>query len=299
MGDGPVLPRRPVPDVPPPPAGEWPLARSASPHPGARGPSAGRDAGPSVGVGLSFAAIGAYLGTQLVLPLIAGLVLLGVGSADPLLMDPTSGGPVLLALVVLSQVAGLVVVLMLLRWRGVALAEVVGPLRPVARHVSIGVGLGLVALIGSTLLVGLLVTLSGSEATPEQVLTEGIADTPVELLLAALAAVVMAPVAEELLFRGLLHRGLRQRMRGSSALVLSSVLFAVVHVDVAASQPLALFGLTFVGVVLALAHERTGSLLVPVVIHATHNALTLLAVVVTSRFEPGSFPGAGVAGLLS
>jgi membrane protease YdiL (CAAX protease family) len=245
------------------------------------------------------AAIGAYLGTQLALPLIAGLVLLGAGSADPLLVDPTSGGPVLLALVVLSQVAGLVVVLMLLRRRGVVLAEVVGPLRPVARHVGIGVGLGLVALIGSTLLVSLLVTLSGSEATPEQVLTEGIADTPVALLLAALAAVVMAPIAEELLFRGLLHRGLRQRMRRPSALVLSSVLFAVVHVDVAASQPLALVGLTFVGVVLALAHERTGSLLVPVVIHATHNALTLLAVVVTSRFEPGSFPGAGVAGLLS
>lgn len=299
MGDGPVLPRRPVPDVPPPPAGEWPLARPVPPPPGARGPSDGRDAVPSVGVGLSLAAIGAYLGTQLVLPLIAGLVLLGVGSADPLLMDPTSGGPVLLAIVVLSQVAGLVVVLMLLRRRGVALAGVIGPLRPVLRHVSIGVGLGLVALIGSTLLVSLLVTLSGSEATPEQVLTEGIADTPVELLLAVLAAVVMAPVAEELLFRGLLHRGLRQRMRRSSALVLSSVLFAVVHVDVAASQPLALVGLTFVGVVLALAHERTASLLVPVVIHATHNALTLLAVVVTSRFEPGSFPAAGVAGLLS
>ena len=299
MGDGPIVPRRPVPDVPPPPAGEWPLARPVPPPPGARRPSAGRDAGPSVGVGLSLAAIGAYLGTQLALPLIAGLVLLGAGSADPLLVDPTSGGPVLLALVVLSQVAGLVVVLMLLRRRGVVLAEVVGPLRPVARHVGIGVGLGLVALIGSTLLVSLLVTLSGSEATPEQVLTEGIADTPVALLLAALAAVVMAPIAEELLFRGLLHRGLRQRMRRPSALVLSSVLFAVVHVDVAASQPLALVGLTFVGVVLALAHERTGSLLVPVVIHATHNALTLLAVVVTSRFEPGSFPGAGVAGLLS
>jgi len=133
--------------------------------------------------------------------------------------------------------------------------------------------------------VSLLVTLTGSEATPEQVLTEGIADTPAQLALAVLAAVVMAPLTEELLFRGLLHRGLRRRMRIVPAILLSSVLFAVVHVDVAASQPLALVGLTFVGIILALAHERTGSLLVPVVIHATHNAVTIVAVVVTSRLD--------------
>jgi membrane protease YdiL (CAAX protease family) len=238
-----------------------------------------------------------YLGTQLVLQLVVGLVLLGTGLVDSLLLDPTAGGASLLALVVLSQIAGLLAAVGLLRLRGVPLRPVVGPMRPVARHVGIGVGLGLLAIIGSTLLVSLLVTLTGSEATPEQVLTEGIADTPVQLLLAVLAAVVMAPLAEELLFRGLLHRGLRRRMRIVPATLVSSVLFAVVHLDVAVSQPLALVGLTFVGVILALAHERTGSLLVPVVIHATHNAVTIVAVVVTSRLDVDLSARALLAGM--
>jgi len=265
----------------------WPLAAVVSPPPGPTASRGRATGGPSVGIGLSAAAIAVYLATQLVLQLVAGLVLLGTGLLDPVLLDPSEGGTALLVLVIASQVAGLLTALLLLRRRGMRLPPIVGPVRPVVRHVGIGVGLGIVALLGSTLLVSLLVTLTGSEATPEQVLTEGIADTPVQLLLAVIAAVVMAPLAEELLFRGLLHRGLRQRMRAVPATLLSSVLFAVVHVDVAASQPLALVGLTFVGVVLALAHERTGSLVVPVVIHATHNAITILAVVVTSRMDPG------------
>ena len=295
MADATPPVRRPVPDVPPPPPGSWPLAVTLPPP--LDGGTGGRlRGGPSVGVGLASAAIAVYLVTQLALQLVVGIVLLGTGLLDPVLLDPTEGGAALLVLVVLSQVAGLLAALLLLRRRGTALAPVVGPLRPVARHVGIGVGLGLVAIVGSTLLVSLLVTLTGSEATPEQVLTEGIADTPVQLLLAVLAAVVMAPIAEELLFRGLLHRGLRQRLRIVPATIISSVLFAIVHVDVAASQPLALVGLTFVGVVLAVAHERTGSLLVPVVIHATHNAVTIVAVVVTSRVDLESL-GAVLASL--
>lgn len=281
-------PRRPVPDVPPPPPGVWPLAAPPSLPPGARAAGTAARVGlpaPPVALGLSVAAIVAYLGTQLVVQLVVGLVLFGAGLLDPLLLDQEQGGTALLVLVVVSQVVGLLAALGLLRRRGVPLAPIVGPSRPVGRHVGIGVGLGLVAIVGSTLLVSLLIALTGSEATPQQVLTDGIVDTPERLVLAVLAAVVMAPIAEELLFRGLLHRALRHRLRIVPATLLSSVIFAVVHVDVAASQPLALVGLTFVGVVLAIAHERTGSLLVPVVMHATHNAVTIAAVVVSSRLD--------------
>ena len=278
--------RGPVPDVPPPPPGVWPLAGRTPPPSGTPASRGTAVPGPHVGVGLPFATIAVYLGTQLVLQLVVGAVLFGTGLLDPSLLEPGGSGPGLLALVVLSQVLGLLAVLGLLRRRDVPLGPLIGPARPLGRHVGIGVGLGIVAIVGSTLIVSVLVTLTGSEATPEQVLTQGITDTPVQLLLTVLAAVVMAPIAEELLFRGLLHRGLRRRMHVVPATLLSSALFAVVHVEVAASQPLALIGLTFVGVVLAIAHERTGSLLVPVVIHATHNAVTIAAVVLTSRLDP-------------
>lgn len=297
--------RRPEPDVPPPPPGSWPLAsgagrsdRVATGQQG--GPAAGGflDVAPLVGVGLSLAAIALYLVAQLGLQLLAALLLVRSGLMEPSVLDPESSGPGLLAIVVVSQLAGLAVALVFLRVRGIPWRPLVGVVRPFGRNLRIGLGLGLLAIVASTLIVSLLVALSGSEATPEQVLTSGLLDTPSQLTLAVIAAVVLAPIAEELLFRGLLHRGLRQRLRIVPATALSSVLFAVVHIDVALSQPLALVGLTLVGVILAVAYERTGSLIVPIVIHAVHNAITIAAVVITARLDL-DLVGAGVgAGLV-
>lgn len=289
------------PDVPPPPPGTWPLA-SVQPPPPPGAPAGAPRGAPygaiGVGLGLSSAAIAVYFVTQLLLQLVVGFVGLGLDLLDPALLDPeASGGVGLLGLVVASQVAGLLAVLLLLRRRRVPLGDVVGPLRPAGRRVAAGVGLGIAALIGSSLLVSLLITLTGSEATPERVLTEDLMGTPGELLLVVAAAVVMAPLVEELLFRGLLHRALRRRLTIAPATLLSSALFAVVHLDVATSQPLALAGLTLVGAVLAVAAERTGGLLVPVVIHATYNAVTIVVVVVMSRLAPGDGTDSAVASL--
>jgi membrane protease YdiL (CAAX protease family) len=212
-------------------------------------------------------------------------VLARAGLLDAASLDPEGGGTVLLALVVVSQVVGLLAVVLLLSRRAVPLRSLIGPVRPLRRLLGLGAGLGALAIVGSTIIVSVLVALSGSDATPDQVLTGDIAQTPAQLLLAVLAAVVLAPIAEELLFRGLLHRALRVRLRIVPATAISSLLFAVVHVDVVMSQPIALVGLTLVGVVLAIAYERTGGLLVPVLIHAVHNAITIAAVVVTSRLD--------------
>jgi uncharacterized protein len=284
--------RRPDPDVPPPPPGHWPLGPGGEPIGAAQvGPFI--SVPPFVGVGLSLVAIGLYLLAQLGLQLIAAVALVGSGLVDPGMLDPDEGGAGLLGIVVASQLAGLGVTLLFLRIRRVPLRPLIGPVGPLGRNLATGTGLGLLAIIASTLVVSLLVALTGSEAAPEQVLTGRLMETPVELALAVMAAVILAPIAEELLFRGLLHRGLRRRVRIVPATALSSVLFAVVHVDVALSQPLALVGLTLVGVILAIAYERTGSLLVPVIIHAVHNAITIAAVVITSRLDL-DLVGAGV-----
>jgi len=249
---------------------------------------------PVAGLGLAFAAIGLYLFAQLGLQLVAALLLARAGLLDAVSLDPDEGGTVLLALVVASQVVGLLAVLLLLSRRAFPVRSLIGPIRPLRRFLGLGTGLGVLAIIGSTIIVSVLVALSGSDASPDQVLTGDIAQTPSQLLLAVLAAVVLAPVAEELLFRGLLHRALRVRLRIVPATAISSLLFAVVHVDVVMSQPIALVGLTLVGVVLAIAYERTGSLLVPILIHAVHNAITIAAVVITSRLDLDLAPAASV-----
>ncbi len=268
--------RTPVPDTPPPPPG-WP-----GPHGALRPPVGaghGRTGAAVVGTGLASLAIAVYFLGQLVVGLVAGGVLAGTGVTDPAGVDPV----LLLAAAVAGQAAGLGAALGLLRARGIPLADLVGPVRPLGRLLLGGIALGAGLLVTASLLVAALVGLTGSDAVPEQLILDEALSGGARTVLAVVAAVLLAPVAEELLFRGLLHRALRRRRGVLAATLLSSALFAVVHLDVALSQPLALVGLLLVGIALALAYERTGGLLVPIVAHAAYNGTALLAAVVAQR----------------
>lgn len=279
-----------VPDAPPPPAG-WPgphgAARPPAPGRGIAGPGRGAPAGSgpvpgadaAVGTGLAAAAIAVYFTGQLVVGVVVGGVLAGGGVTDPAAVDRV----LLLAAAVVGQVAGLGAALLLLRSRGVPLAAVVGPVRPVLRRLGSGLALGAGTMLAAALVVALLVRLAGSEAAPEQLILDEALAGGVRTALAVLAAVLLAPVAEELLFRGLLYRALRRRRGVAVAAVVSAAVFAVVHLDVAVTQPLALVGLALVGVVLALAYERTGGLLVPVAAHAGYNGAALAVAIVAQR----------------
>jgi len=85
----------------------------------------------------------------------------------------------------------------------------------------------------------------------------------------ALAGVVIAPFAEELLFRGILFRGLRQRMPLALAAALSAAAFVVPH---GTSVALPLFA---AGVVLALVYERTRNLFANMTAHGVFNLIGL------------------------
>lgn len=95
--------------------------------------------------------------------------------------------------------------------------------------------------------------------------------------LVVLAVVVGAPAAEELIYRGLLQRGLATRLAQAGsraprwwAIGLSSLIFVLMHAGVA--EPHALITLAALSVGFGVAYERTGQLLVPLVMHALFNA---------------------------
>ena len=91
-------------------------------------------------------------------------------------------------------------------------------------------------------------------------------------LLMGFAAVIAAPLTEELLFRGLLY-GVCKRFTDSwFAALVTSLLFASVHLHVGSFIPLFALALILVAV-----YEITGSLLVPIVMHALFNGLMLIA----------------------
>lgn len=91
--------------------------------------------------------------------------------------------------------------------------------------------------------------------------------------LAAVLAVVVAAVVEELLFRRLLYSALRRRMGFARAAVVSSALFAAVHMNVWEMVPLFILGM-----MLALVYERRRSLYAPVVLHAVNNGFSIAVV---------------------
>ncbi len=97
---------------------------------------------------------------------------------------------------------------------------------------------------------------------------------PAALVTALAEVLVLAPVLEELVFRGLLYGTLRRRLGTLSAAAVSAGLFAVGH-------GYGLPGLASVftaGVIYAWAYERTGSLLPGMAAHAVSNLLATLTV---------------------
>jgi CAAX protease family protein len=84
----------------------------------------------------------------------------------------------------------------------------------------------------------------------------------------ALLAATVAPLCEEAAFRGFLLTALRTRHPVRHAIALSTVLFAVMHLD-----PVRLPALLVLGAVFGWLAWRSGSLWPPILAHATNNAL--------------------------
>ena len=79
-----------------------------------------------------------------------------------------------------------------------------------------------------------------------------------------------APLLEEPLFRGVTFGGLTKIMPVWAAMALSGFLFAFVHINAATFIPL-----WFLGVAFAWLYVRTGTLLAPMAVHFTFNAVNL------------------------
>ncbi len=98
-----------------------------------------------------------------------------------------------------------------------------------------------------------------------------ISRTPQNMAAMFCAIVIVAPVVEELLFRGLLQNALTKYLPIWGAIVLSSFLFALVHL-----QPYAIPGLMSLSIAFGYLYHRTGSLRTNIILHMTNNAFALL-----------------------
>jgi membrane protease YdiL (CAAX protease family) len=85
-------------------------------------------------------------------------------------------------------------------------------------------------------------------------------------------AVSLAPIAEEFIFRFFIYGVVRRYFGRIIGVVASALLFAAVHAHLPSFAPLFVLGSCF-----AIAYEWSGSILVPMTMHALFNAVTLTA----------------------
>lgn len=88
-----------------------------------------------------------------------------------------------------------------------------------------------------------------------------------------LALVVVAPLTEELLFRGLILRGFLKRYSVRKAILVSALLFGLIHMN-----PWQALGGGIIGVFLGWLYVRTGSLVPCIAAHAVNNAIPVVLV---------------------
>lgn len=157
------------------------------------------------------------------------------------------------------------------------------PWRPALRWSArwsdlVGVPIGFGIQVVLALLLATLIETFGLELPGQEVLdTAAGATTAGQWVLVVLGAVVLAPVAEEILFRGVMVRALENRGR-RYAVYTSAFLFSAAH----ALDPGALLllpSLFIVGVVLGYELLRTGRLGRAIAIHAGFNLLPVIGLI--------------------
>ena len=190
-------------------------------------------------------------------------------------------GAGLVAVAIVSQAVGLAGVVAWLAGRGRLTWRLLGPRRPHPRHLAVGALVGAGGFVGVNLLLAALLALFGPFDAPEQALLTEATRGGLATALAIVAAVVMAPIVEELVFRGLLFQSLHRRVGQWPAALLSSAFFTAVHIEV--SQPVYSGGLFLLGVLFAVALLRSGSLLVPIAAHAVFNGVSIALAYASER----------------
>ncbi|MCP4376128.1 MAG: CPBP family intramembrane metalloprotease [bacterium] len=95
-----------------------------------------------------------------------------------------------------------------------------------------------------------------------------------------LSAVVLAPLAEEIFFRGLLQSMFRRYLRKPwIAIIITSILFSAIHFDADPKSLPALFALSLA---LGYNYERTGRLYSPIMIHMLFNAVMITNMLISN-----------------
>jgi membrane protease YdiL (CAAX protease family) len=143
---------------------------------------------------------------------------------------------------------------------------------------AIGLGCGLLVVVYAVIIIHNIVMVSLGVVTQADVVF-GIFDHLDSPVLFFFVSVVMAPIVEEMFFRGFMFKGFRQKYGVKAALIVSSLMFALSHFQLAAFLPTFLLGAT-----LAYVYHRTDSLFPGMILHFLINAWGIGAMFAIYKF---------------
>lgn len=149
-------------------------------------------------------------------------------------------------------------------------------LRPLANQRWIGraVGLGVLTFFVMTAISMMMTALLPQMAEPQNITTLIMrAQNTWEWIAVLLMVSVMAPLSEEILFRGYIYHSLRNYYSVNYSILVASLLFGAVHYDLFRLLPL-----TLVGICLNMASVRANSLWASIIMHSTWNFITAMLV---------------------
>lgn len=101
----------------------------------------------------------------------------------------------------------------------------------------------------------------------------------------ALVAVLTAPLAEELVYRGVLYSSLERATNKALSIVVVSLMFAGVHFLQYSQNIGVILVITLLSFTLTLSRAYTGSLIPPLIIHLVFNGIQAIIIVLTPYIE--------------
>jgi CAAX protease family protein len=218
---------------------------------------------------------------SMVVLLIVSQILVSTGSVSQAPVDNVDTVTLLLSVLVWWALI-LGPILLSLWFRGFKFGNVFGVDRmPVGRSLLLGIALLVSALplvFAVDYIASILLKVNTTTDTQEVIQIFQHSSTVTQRIPIILLAVVVAPVTEELAFRGYLYGVMKRYIGAVPALVLSGILFALIHLNLPSFFPLLVLASVF-----ALAYELSGSLLVPMTMHALFNSLSLILVLVGQK----------------
>jgi len=121
-----------------------------------------------------------------------------------------------------------------------------------------------------------------SQPTPTEMISS--TSSPAALAIYFALIVIVAPILEEILFRGFIYPGLRRTLAPFAAVVLTAALFATIHAIQPSSAPEQVMAIAAIGVLLAILYERSRSLLPCIAAHSLNNCLVFCLVAAQAVF---------------